>query len=164
MLQIQHAFPVSWYPLTSRGYSTGLSRKKIQTAPAIEHPQLSGGVFGRDPLIFVFFFPRPDASLLSSGIIIGIWRVSMILDLQVTFARRTHIPKHESGIVLFFAYRKLPPAAAALLTAGIVCVCVLFLPVVFFFGTDIGGSTVIAYFFFALLHAVAVPANEKFVR
>ncbi len=87
----------------------------------------------------------------------------MILDLQVTFARKSYIPKHESSIVLSFAYRKFPPAVAALLTAGIESACVLFLPVVFFFGTDIGGSTIIAYFF-ALLHAVAVPANEKFVR
>ncbi len=29
--------------------------QKTQTVPAIEHPQLFGGVFGRNPLIFVFF-------------------------------------------------------------------------------------------------------------
>ena len=102
-----------------------------------------------------------DAVTLS--LIFGIWCVSMMLDLQITFANESHMARYERSIILSFAYGRFSRGFAVFLTILIESSCVVFFPLIIILEMDAGISAAIAYFF-TLLHVVASYSNEKFVR
>ena len=112
-------------------------------------------------ILFFSFFLDPKIDPVSVLIILGVWCVSMSWDLKTTFAYKDCIPRHERSIILSHIYKRLPDPAAILLTVAAESACVVFLPYMIFLEINTGASMSVAYFF-ALLHIVAMQANEEF--
>ena len=114
-------------------------------------------------ILFFSFFLDSKTDPTSALIILGMWYVSMSWDLKTTFAYKNHISRHERSIILSCVYERLPDPAAILLTVAAESACVIFLPYMIFLEINVGASMSVAYFF-ALLHIVAMQANEEFVN
>ncbi len=114
-------------------------------------------------ILFLYFFLRPDVDYITSALIFGMWTASMMLDLQITFANESYIPRYERSLVLSFVYGKFSRNLAMLFVVMIESFCVMLMPAIIVLDIDVGASIAIAYFF-ALLHIVATNSNETFVR
>ena len=115
-------------------------------------------------ILFLYFFLRPDVDYITSALIFGMWTASMMLDLQITFANESYIPRHERSLVLSFVYGKFSRNNLAMLFVVMIeSFCVMLMPAIIVLDIDVGASIAIAYFF-ALLHIVAINSNETFVR
>lgn len=113
--------------------------------------------------LFLYFFLKPDIDITTSIIIFGIWSVSMIYDIHITFVNEHYIAKHERSFILSFIHKRFSHGTTMLLVMAIESVCVILLPTIIVLEFNLGQSLAVAYFF-TLLHILALCSNEDFVR
>lgn len=85
----------------------------------------------------------------------------MAADLRSTLSRGHLVEKYERSAVLRFFHSRFPGVRAAVLCAAVESAAVAALPVAFFYETDAGASSAVA-FLFACLHAQAALSNDGF--
>ncbi len=83
-------------------------------------------------------------------------------DLEVTFANRSYIPRHEQSILLLFAYKKFSTSRAIAFIVIIETVCVIGLPAMITF--DFNTASFAVAYLFSLLHVLGANNNEGFIK